>query len=833
MTEDSKSGYNSFMKRILMAALLLSLTAASQDATGTDAKSFAIAEVGPSGTIPHENLEGGIWVLFNRPVVALAVLQKPATSSKLLSISPRIEGVYRWYGSRLFSFEPKGPLAPATEYSFSVSKSLRSLAGESLAGDTRFSFRTEPLGLVSLTPQGSDVPPESSTELIATFNFPVDLKTIVPSLRLEAGGVQVPFKAARPVITSKMQLGPYENADRLVSLKPTTALPRDAEVKLRVLAGAKPRPENYGTDSELRFNHPLNTDTVASSLRVDIPGYSVAEHLEVSGSWVMLHAVPVEFDSSMSLTVLASMADTYGQTLGTDLPISLESGPAASYVEFRGTGQKILEAQFPPKVAVEMQNVDEGSYVMGRIEDPYSKLPTGPEMMIDTAKIPRNQRHFEIFDLSPYLNSAGRGTAFISWALSGPFWGSDTPQEAKDDLVVQVTDIGASVHVSYNTLLVLATSLSKGTPIVDATVTLRKEGATVASGRTDAKGLASLALAPGVLLNAFRGVEERAELEVLKGKDRLVLRPSEIPCETWNSNEPYSAEMPRPLTYLWSDRGIYRPGEKLSFAGIDRNLVTGKLSPVTGKYRVELTNGSEDAEALVKVNGTTSTTGSFSGQIALPQNLEPGDWLLVFHRLAGPKDDRTGTAYVQVANFRRVSFSVDVSLPDERRFMGDTLEAKFSGTYLAGGNVAKGKWSWFWTRRETWYQPPGDALADYTFGDVEKGWAEDQGSDSGSLTGTGVVTAAQKLADGEKGRVYSYEVNGTVEDVDRQAISKSGARLVFSSQQLIGGKITSDAKSDDSLYFVKKGQPFTLKTVSVDPDGKSYPSEPVSGKLIR
>ena len=158
----------------------LSLTAASQDTTGTDAKSFAIVEVGPSGTIPHENLEGGIWVLFNRPVVALAVLQKPVTSSKLLSISPRIEGVYRWYGSRLFSFEPKGPLAPATEYSFSVSKSLRSLAGESLAGDTRFSFRTEPLGLVSLTPQGSDVPPESCTELIATFNFPVDLKTIVP-----------------------------------------------------------------------------------------------------------------------------------------------------------------------------------------------------------------------------------------------------------------------------------------------------------------------------------------------------------------------------------------------------------------------------------------------------------------------------------------------------------------------------------------------------------------------------------------------------------------------------------------------------------------------------
>ena len=60
-----------------------------------------------------------------------------------------------------------------------------------------------------------------------------------------------------------------------------------------------------------------------------------------------------------------------------------------------------------------------------------------------------------------------------------------------------------------------------------------------------------------------------------------------------------------------------------------------------------------------------------------------------------------------------------MSLPNERAFMGGTLDARFSGSYLAGGSLTRGKWSWFWTRRETWYQPPGDTLADYTFGDVE------------------------------------------------------------------------------------------------------------------
>ena len=187
---------------------------------------------------------------------------------------------------------------------------------------------------------------------------------------------------------------------------------------------------------------------------------------------------------------------------------------------------------------------------------------------------------------------------------------------------------------------------------------------------------------------------------------------------------------------------------------------------------------------------------------------------------------------MKIANFRRVTFSVDLSLPDERKFMGDSLSASFGGRYLAGGNVSNGKWSWFWTRREQWYEPPGDALANYTFGAVTREYPEDLGSASGSLSGDGLVTAKQALADGDKGRVYDYEVSATVEDIDRQAISKSDSRLVFSSQQLLGALISSSPQADDSLYFVQKDTPFTLKVVSVDPDGKPYPSGEVKGRLL-
>ena len=822
---------------------------------------FQVAETGPSGTVPHENLEGGVWVLFNKPVVPLAKLGKPITASGALSISPVVDGVYRWYGSRLLSFEPKGQLAPGTEYKVAINRSLKSLGGEALSGDTDFSFRTEPLGIVALSPQGDDVIPEASREIVVTFNFPVDLPTILPSIRLEADGQAVRFKASRPVITDRRQLGPYENADRLVSLKPFGDLPRDADVKVIIRSGARPRPENYGTSQDivqgfhtlkpleletsevamsgpapsaiLRFNHALSEPTVLANLRIPLKGYQAASHLDVSGAWVYLSQLPVRFESSFSLQILRGLKDVYGQALLEDKTVSLEVGPAATYVMFHATGQKLLESQFTPRVAVEYQNVISGKYGIGSLKEPFLSKPGEPNRRLDTRRVPRNTRHFELFDLSPYLNADHKGAAWLSWAFTGKFEESDTPQEEKDDLVVQVTDIGASVHVSYNSMVVLAGSLSTGVPLSSAAVTLRKGGQRLASGTTDASGLAALSLAPGVLMGAFRGHEDDAELEITQGNDRLVLRPSQMPCLTWNSSEPYSAEVPRPLTYIWSDRGIYRPGETVSFAGIDQDLRVGKLAASRGKYRIDLTTDSEDAKPLASFSGTTSSSGGFSGQIALPKDIEPGDWSLSFRRTGGGKEQGTGQAWVKIANFRRVTFSVDLSLPDERKFMGDSLSASFGGRYLAGGNVSNGKWSWFWTRREQWYQPPGDALANYTFGAVTREYPEDLGSASGSLSGDGLVTAKQALADGDKGRVYDYEVSATVEDIDRQAISKSDSRLVFSSQQLLGALISSSPQADDSLYFVQKDTPFTLKVVSVDPDGKPYPSGEVKGRLLR
>ncbi len=853
------------MRRIGRLALLAAALVATIAATsGPSDQPFTVVDNGPTGTVPHENLGGGIWLLFSSPVVPLKTLEKPATSSPIMTITPDLPGVYRWYGSRLLSLEPAGQLQPATEYVVKVAPTTRSLDGTPLSGPSEFRFKTEALSLVATTPSGDDVPTREAKLIQLTLNFPVDLTTIAKSIRVEVGGKAVAFQAGRPRITSKAQLGPYENADRFVTLSLAQEPPRDTSVTVRVLKGAKPQPDSFGADQELsasfhtllplslkeseasaegrgvtvslRFNHPIEARSFPSNVRLDRSGYSVQDHSEVSGSWAYLYQLPVPFETKFSVTLLAGVQDTYGQTLGADQTVPLSIGPAEAYVSFRGTGQRLLESQFPPIVAVEMQNIQSGSYGMARLSDPFGQDPPAPTTSINTRVIPRNQRYFQFLDLSKLLNKDGKGAAGLSWKFRGLFYGNDSPQDINDSLVVQVTDIGASVHLAYNSLVVAASSLASGQPLAGADVSLRNDGQTVATGKTDANGLGMVPLSAGLMGKSFQSDGKNAEVVVSKGNDRIVVRPADMQPLSWNGDEPFSADRPHALTYLWSDRGIYRPGETVSFAGIDRDLAVGKLKAIPGSYRVDLMDASDESDSskpLASVTGTSSTSGSFSGSIALPGDVAPGQWVLQYSRTGANQADQTGQAWIQVASFRRVAFSVDVTVDRERAFVGDSLAAKIVGSYLAGGTVAKGTYNWYWSRREIWYQPPGDALADYSFGDVEKGWPEEQASDSGPISTGGVTTAKQSLQDADPGRVYTYDLEATVQDVDRQAISGRASATVFASQQLLGAKITSDPSSDDSLYFVTKGDPFTVKVVSVDPDGKPYPSGAVQGKLTR
>ncbi|MBN1836575.1 MAG: hypothetical protein JW820_12045 [Spirochaetales bacterium] len=860
-------------------------------------QAFRVVEYAPAGAasaaaaVPWENLEGGLWVLFNEPVVPLG---QTAPTAPVAAISPPVEGTWRWYGSRLLAFEPGGSseaggsLEPATQYLVSLDPGLRSLSGQTLSGMNAFHFRTPALELVSLSPSGEDVPPEECRELRVTFNFPVELETILPSLRLEASAVpagqripggtsagEAPSREGRMPrgrrVASRAVYDPELAGDdllarRVLVLTPRRELPWDSRVTLRLQAGARPAPGTYGTETEqslgfttlrpfalvrgevytwlpsagagLVFNHPLEAERAASFIEVDLPGYDLHGNLEVYGAVAELTNLPVPFESSFGVRVRAGLQDLYGQRLAEDLEIELEVGPAPAYARLRAEGDRLLEAGFPPTVAVEFQNVLEGGYSAGPLAHPFLPVPEGRFEPYPVDSLPRNTRLFRLLDLSPYLNEEGRGSAYARWRFRVPDPWSEEPYTLSGELRLQVTDIGLGAHLAPNRITVDVASLATGAPIPGAEVLLRDSQGEWKRGRSDAGGLCSFDFEPGELSRRLAGQEESLEIEVQHGRDRLVFRPADSPSRNWNYHGLLRAETPRPATYLVSDRGIYRPGETLAYFGIDRDVAGGRLQVREGPYQVRLQRGWYGDAVVAQAAGRLSPSGRFWGQFVLPEELEPDEYLLVYSRSG---EEHREMVPVRIAMFRRVGFAVDLDLPGGERYMGERLEARFSGSYLAGGEVARGRWSYWWMRRPVPYAPPDPegAYRGFRFGDFpvpgaydeDYGYyAEDLSAAEGALAGSGVVPAVQELADGRPGRVYRYELTATIEDLDRQAVSRNAGVSVFTSSLLIGARLAAGPGAEQPLYFVEAGKPFTLQACWVRPDGSPYGGGEAAGQ---
>ena len=130
------------------------------------------------------------------------------------------------------------------------------------------------------------------------------------------------------------------------------------------------------------------------------------------------------------------------------------------------------------------------------------------------------------------------------------------------------------------------------------------------------------------------------------------------------------------------------------------------------------------------------------------------------------------------------------------------------GTSQTGSGAGSGRVGSSGTSR------PGTQLSPYTFGAVTRAYPEDLGTQSGSLSGNGTVTATQPLADGDKGRVYDYEVVGNHARTSTGRPSpRSDSRLVFSSDQLLGALISFEPEGGRLAVLRPEGR-------SVHPQGR-------------
>jgi uncharacterized protein YfaS (alpha-2-macroglobulin family) len=112
--------------------------------------------------------------------------------------------------------------------------------------------------------------------------------------------------------------------------------------------------------------------------------------------------------------------------------------------------------------------------------------------------------------------------------------------------------------------------------------------------------------------------------------------------ELFLDNEKYynvynSYETPvKPITYLFTDRSIYRPGQTIYFKGIvlrrEKNAANSKIMPA---YNTTILLNDANGQKVNEIKVTTNEFGSFNGSFKLPEGLLNGNFSLYDQNTSG------------------------------------------------------------------------------------------------------------------------------------------------------------------------------------------------------
>lgn len=746
-------------------------------------------------------------------------------------------------------------------------------------------IKSQPLKIIWSAPgysknkwiDSNEVAPEFSHELRVQFNYPVTSDEIKDISKIEfykgdeKNGSPIQFKLKQESIDtityfweenipfeSKVILTVEQNLDG----KKITARANFSTLSPFIYED-KSSGRSYGKYTNplcLYFSHPVDYESVLTSVSAKkASGEELSltkENIEVRGGCLKIFALPLSFHSKYSVQISKNLKDIYGRKLSSDdkkgIELEIEVPGAESKVSFTDSGVRMLESNFPHRMVFEYQNIFEGAYVLNRTENPFavtdwSKIKASvydeknESLRTNLESYPKDERIFKIINLDEKL-SGGKGWTEIYSAIKLPKkptkWDPETFYWSTNATSIQVTNLGVTVRYAMNKVCVLVTQLSDGRAVEGARVFAYadKNASTkeiinnAPLAVTDKNGLALINLSqedsPKVISG---GWWDAPVIYVVKDDDRVIFQPDDH--SPWRSGIYSYSKVPNKIeaeqrTFMFSDRGLYKPGERASFRGIDRDQVLGSFIPYSGNYTVTLMEDKwRDSKEYGKLTGKASESGGFYGSFEIPEDIEPGICKIRYQR---DGDEKSQELRINVAFFEKVKFQSEVSMPKTPVIAGEKIQAGIGASYLAGGALSSAKFETNWFR-EPWYFTSDEAeFRQYKFGPInsQEGRSHIR-EDSGSLDSNGSATVSCETSGNSiKGAPYRYRVSADITDISNQQISASAATVVHPASFYIGL-----SKPEMSSAFAKKGEKITFTYKLALPDGKALASSKSLGAL--
>ncbi len=303
-----------------------------------------------------------------------------------------------------------------------------------------------------------------------------------------------------------------------------------------------------------------------------------------------------------------------------------------------------------------------------------------------------------------------RGDARLPWFqrfLPPGEWPSHQP----NPLLVRASNLAIHARVGGSPSAVMVTHGQSGHPVRGARVHLLDvEGRTLAGGSTSDEGVAMLAPDPAgagapprtrsttrqdpAAEDTWRAIAARMRhVRASLGDDTVWLPLSPAQELGLPAPDAVGAVIPTPLgpgrpsvhrrAIIQTDRGIYRPGDRLYMSFLVRERTDAGLRPPAGdslRWRVALPYGSTEAIATSTVR--LSPFGSAADSMDLPIDGPISHYTVTasLHRAGAWRD--VSTQEVRIAEYRVPEFLVDVTRDTSAAHALDTVSFNVRGTYL-------------------------------------------------------------------------------------------------------------------------------------------------------
>lgn len=252
----------------------------------------------------------------------------------------------------------------------------------------------------------------------------------------------------------------------------------------------------------------------------------------------------------------------------------------------------------------------------------------------------------------------------------------------------------------------------------------------------------------------------------------------------------YSDDVESISSKLFTDRGIYRPGQTVYFKAILTEIkgLTEKVS-TNVKYTVELVNTNN--EVINSIDAISNEFGSLQGAFALPASGKLGNFYIRVKGIGGSK-------MFKVEEYKRPKFEVTMDRVTESFQLNEKVSVKGSAVAFSGANIDKAKVTYKVTRATLWPYLPWYRRM---FMRYEKPELITQGETITDKDGKFVIdfTAipANEKKDKDNPRTYRYVVNVEVTDVNGETHTESSSVTVGDRGVLLDLKVGANVTATD------------------------------------